>query len=100
LAWKLPLTRSRGSRRNAVSPNSTAITILDSQARQPSAVAETELLLMISRIRSATTGRPRDIAWTLPLHGSQERRRLGWAVTLAGVAMMLAGGAAGLLGGL
>jgi hypothetical protein len=55
---------------------------------------------MISRIRSATTGRPRDIAWTLHLHGSQERRRLGWAVTLAGVAMMLAGGAAGLLGGL
>jgi hypothetical protein len=55
---------------------------------------------MISRIRSASAEQPRSIVWTFPLPGSQERRRLGWAVTLAGVAMMLAGAAAGLWGGL
>jgi hypothetical protein len=55
---------------------------------------------MMSRIRSASAEQPRSIAWSLPLPGSQERRRLGLAVTLAGVAMMLAGAAAGLLGGL
>jgi hypothetical protein len=59
-----------------------------------------ELLLMMSRIRPASAEQPRSIAWSLPLPGSQERRRLGLAVTLAGIAMMLAGAAAGLLGGL
>jgi hypothetical protein len=55
---------------------------------------------MITRIRSAIAERPRNFACTLPLRGSQDRHRLGWAVTLAGVAMMLAGGVAGLLSSL
>ncbi len=56
---------------------------------------------MIRRIRFASAELPRNIAWTLPPRGTQERRRLGWAVMLAGVAMMLAGGVVtGLLGGL
>ena len=55
---------------------------------------------MSSEIRTAAAKRPRDLAWTLAPRGSWERRRLGWTVTLLGVALMLAGGAAGLLGGL
>jgi hypothetical protein len=53
---------------------------------------------MSSEIRTAAE-RPRDVAWSLAPRGSHERRRLGWAVTLVGVAMMLAGGALGFLVG-
>jgi hypothetical protein len=55
---------------------------------------------MISRIRPTSEERPRRIAWTLPLPGSRELRRLGWAVMLTGLATMIAGGAVGTLGGL
>jgi hypothetical protein len=55
---------------------------------------------MSSETRAAAAKRPRDDGWSWAPRGSQERHRLGWTVTLLGVALMLAGGAAGLLGGL
>jgi hypothetical protein len=48
----------------------------------------------------AAPARPKDIGWSLPPRGSQERQRLGWVAMFAGVAMMLAGGAVALLSGL
>jgi hypothetical protein len=50
---------------------------------------------MSSETEMAAAKRPRDAVRPLARRGSQERRRLGWAVTLLGLAMMLLGGAAG-----
>jgi hypothetical protein len=55
---------------------------------------------MSSEIRTAAAQRPRTDGWSLAPRGSQRRRLLGWTVTVLGAALMLAGGAVGLLGSL
>jgi hypothetical protein len=44
--------------------------------------------------------RRKTTAWSLTSRGWEDRRRLGWTVTILGVAMMIAGGTAAFLGGL
>jgi hypothetical protein len=52
------------------------------------------------RMTRVLAERRRNMAGSLIPRGPQDRRRLGWAVTILGVAMMVAGGTAGLLAGL
>jgi hypothetical protein len=54
----------------------------------------------MNRMTQALAERRKTMAWSLTSRGLEDRRRLGWAVTILGVAMMIAGGTAGFLGGL
>jgi hypothetical protein len=54
----------------------------------------------MNRMTQVLAERRKTMAWSSTFRGAQDRRRLGWAVTILGVAMMIAGGTAGFLGGL